>query len=53
MRYGKSHRVTPETRTECPVSGEYNDQAEPRIYMNIVSCEPLFSSLDTCERGCG
>src|SRR5262245_2341337 len=31
----------------------YLDNKEPGIYVDIVSCEPLFASSDKYESGCG
>jgi hypothetical protein len=42
-----------EAGTERPFTGEYNDQTEPGIYVDIVSGEPLFASSDKFESGCG
>ena len=40
-------------RTERPGTGEYLDNHEPGIYVDIVSGEPLFASADKFESGCG
>ena len=45
--------VTQENGTERPGSGEYLDNKEPGIYVDIVSGEPLFASSDKYESGCG
>lgn len=45
--------VTQETQTETPFSGQYDDFYEPGIYVDVVSGEPLFSSLDKYDAGCG
>lgn len=47
------YRVTQENATERPHSGEYNDFDEEGIYVDIVSGEPLFSSKDKYDAGCG
>jgi peptide-methionine (R)-S-oxide reductase len=39
--------------TEHPGTGEYLDNKEPGIYVDIVSGEPLFASSDKYESGCG
>jgi len=46
-------RVTQENGTERPGTGEYLDNHEPGIYVDIVSSEPLFASSDKFESGCG
>ena len=64
MRYAKTdeavrkltpeqYRVTQENGTEPPFTGEYNDNKEPGIYVDVVSGEPLFVSTDKFESGCG
>jgi peptide methionine sulfoxide reductase msrA/msrB len=45
--------VTQEAATEAPFSNEYNDNHAPGIYVDVVSGEPLFSSLDKFDSGCG
>ncbi len=49
----EQHRITQEAGTERPFTGEYNDNKEPGIYVDIVSGEPLFASADKFESGCG
>ena len=46
-------RVTQESATEYPGTGEYLNNKEPGIYVDIVSGEPLFASSDKFESGCG
>ena len=46
-------RVTQQGATERPGSGEYLDNKEPGIYVDVVSGEPLFASSDKFESGCG
>jgi peptide-methionine (R)-S-oxide reductase len=46
-------RVTQQSGTERPWTGEYVDNKEPGIYVDIVSGEPLFASSDKFESGCG
>jgi len=64
MKYAKTEealsRLTPEQRyvtqqsgTERPGTGEYLNNKEPGIYVDIVSGEPLFASSDKYESGCG
>lgn len=45
--------VTQNEATERPFSGEYDDFYEKGIYVDIVSGEPLFSSEDKYDAGCG
>ncbi len=46
-------RVTQQSGTERPGTGEYLHNTEPGIYVDVVSGEPLFASSDTFEAGCG
>ena len=46
-------RVTQQSGTERPGTGEYLDNHKPGIYVDIVSGEPLFASSDKFEAGCG
>lgn len=46
-------RVTQQSGTEPPGTGEYLHNKEPGIYVDIVSGEPLFASSDKYELGCG
>lgn len=48
-----SYRVTQENATERPFSSEYDNFYEEGIYVDIVSGEPLFSSRDKYDAGCG
>ncbi len=45
--------VTQENGTEYPGTGKYLDNEEAGIYVDIVSGEPLFSSADKFDAGCG
>lgn len=47
------YKVTQEDATERPYSHEYNHSMEDGIYVDIVSGEPLFSTLDKYDAGCG
>ena len=49
----EQYRVTQQSATERPGTGEYLDNHEPGIYVDIVSGEPLFASSDKFESGCG
>ena len=48
-----SYRVTQENATEMPFTSPYDDFYEDGIYVDIVSGEVLFSSLDKYDAGCG
>ncbi len=45
--------VTQRSGTERPFTGEYLDNHEPGIYVDVVSGEPLFASVDKFESGTG
>jgi len=47
------YRVTQEAATEPPGSGEYEHNHEAGIYVDVVSGQPLFSSKDQYDSGCG
>jgi methionine-R-sulfoxide reductase len=47
------YRVTQHEGTEPPFNNEYWDNHEPGIYVDVVSGEPLFSSLDKYDSGTG
>lgn len=49
----EQYRVTQQSGTEYPGTGEYLDNKEPGIYVDIVSGEPLFASSDKYDSGCG
>jgi peptide-methionine (R)-S-oxide reductase len=49
----EQYHVTQQSGTERPGTGEYLDNKEPGIYVDIVSGEPLFASSDKYESGCG
>ena len=46
-------RVTQNNGTEMPFSGEYVENKEAGIYVDIVSGEPLFASFDKFDSGTG
>ncbi|EGC81388.1 peptide-methionine (R)-S-oxide reductase MsrB [Anaerococcus prevotii] len=48
-----SYRVTQENATEMPFTSPYDNFYEEGIYVDIVSGEVLFSSLDKYDAGCG
>ncbi len=49
----EQYEVTQKNSTERPFTSEYNDFDEEGIYVDIVSGEPLFSSKDKYDAGCG
>ena len=49
----EQYRVTQQSGTERPGSGEHEHNKAPGIYVDIVSGEPLFASADKFESGCG
>ncbi len=46
-------KVTQNNGTEPPFRNEYNDNFEKGIYVDLYTGEPLFSSEDKFESGCG
>ena len=49
----EQYAVTQEEDTEAPFKGAYWHNEEPGIYVDAVSGEPLFSSLDKFDSGTG
>ena len=49
----EQYRVTQESGTERAFTGEFWNRFEKGIYVDIVTGEPLFSSTDKFESGCG
>jgi methionine-R-sulfoxide reductase len=47
------YKVTQHEGTEPPFANEYHNNKQPGIYVDIVSGEPLFSSLDKYDSGTG
>ena len=47
------YKVVREDGTERAFTGDTWDNKEPGIYVDIASGEPLFSSLDKFDSGCG
>ena len=45
--------VTQKAATEPAFHNEYWDYKQPGIYVDVVSGQPLFSSLDKFDSGCG
>jgi methionine-R-sulfoxide reductase len=48
-----AYRVTQENGTEPPFRNAYWDHHEAGVYVDIVTGEPLFTSLDKFDSGCG
>lgn len=46
-------RVTQENGTEMAFHNPYHDNKEPGIYVDLYTGEPLFTSLDKFDSGCG
>ena len=49
----ESYRVTQQAGTERAFTGQFWNHGAPGIYVDIVTGEPLFSSADKFESGCG
>jgi peptide-methionine (R)-S-oxide reductase len=49
----EQYHVTQKSGTERPFTGEYWDNHEPGIYVDVVSGEPLFASVDKFDSGTG
>jgi peptide methionine sulfoxide reductase msrA/msrB len=50
---GEQYRVTQQCGTEPPFQNAYWDHHAPGLYVDVVSGEPLFSSLDKFDSGSG
>lgn len=48
-----AYEVTQNAATERAFTGEYDEHFEKGIYVDIVSGQPLFSSTDKYDSGCG
>lgn len=48
-----AYDVTQNNATERPFTGKYNDHHEAGLYVDIVGGEPLFTSMDKFDSGCG
>lgn len=46
-------RVTQQSGTERPFHNEFHDSKAVGLYVDVVSGEPLFTSLDKFDSGCG
>jgi len=49
----EQYRVTQQSGTERPGTGEYLDNKEPGIYVDVVSGEPLFASVSKFDSRTG
>lgn len=49
----EQYRVTQENGTERPFTGAHTDNKAAGLYVDIVSGEPLFTSMDKFDSGCG
>src|SRR6202008_1887689 len=49
----EQYHVTQENGTERPFTGEYCNNHDPGIYVDVVSGEPLFASVDKFDSGSG
>jgi methionine-R-sulfoxide reductase len=49
----EQYRVTQRNGTERPFENAYWDNKEPGIYVDLVSGEPLFTSMDKFDSDCG
>lgn len=47
------YKVTQENATERPFTSPYENKFEDGIYVDVVTGEPLFSSKDKYDAGCG
>jgi peptide-methionine (R)-S-oxide reductase len=47
----EQYRVTQQDGTERPFQNEYWDNKEPGLYLDVVSGEPLFASIDKFDSG--
>ena len=49
----EQYEVTQRNGTERPFQNAYWDNKEPGLYVDVVSGEPLFTSMDKFDSGCG
>jgi peptide methionine sulfoxide reductase msrA/msrB len=47
------YAVTQHAATEPPFRNEYDEWTEPGVYVDVVSGQPLFTSTDKFDAGCG
>jgi peptide methionine sulfoxide reductase msrA/msrB len=48
-----AYAVTQQNATEPPFDNAYDDNFEPGVYVDVITGEPLFSSADKFDSGCG
>ena len=53
MLTDKQYNVTQMDETEYAFDNEFYDNHEPGLYVDVVTGEPLFSSKDKYDSGCG
>ena len=49
----EQYRITQRNGTEPPFENAFWDNKEPGLYVDVVSGEPLFTSMDKFDSGCG
>ena len=49
----EQYQITQKNGTEPPFTGEYWNNKEPGLYVDVVSGEPLFASVDKFDSGTG
>lgn len=49
----EQYEVTQRNGTERPFRNAFWDNKEPGLYVDVVSGEPLFTSMDKFDSGCG
>jgi peptide methionine sulfoxide reductase MsrB len=49
----EQYRATQEDGTELPFQNQYWDNKKPGLYVDVVSGEPLFASVDEFDSGTG
>jgi peptide-methionine (R)-S-oxide reductase len=49
----EQYEVTQRNGTERPFRNAYWENKEPGLYVDVVSGEPLFTSMDKFDSGCG
>jgi len=49
----EAYDITQKSGTERAFTGQFWDHAEPGVYVDVVTGEPLFSSSDKFDSGCG